>query len=667
MARSSAPGSDTPGQKPAVSGRAPATSGLAPATSGRASAASDTVPGGLGGALPVECCPLTADQMAEQAAILTELFGETPDGPDGVSAGWADVSFHDHGGPGGAGFASGSALDTLLPGPALSAALDDTLTAGLDGLPDDALAGVILAARRCESRAAAQTLAAVAELDRRRMATGDPRLVEYTDTEVALLLTLPRRTARTLIASAADLSRLPATTAALAAGRIHRAQADMISFETALLDPGLAAAVELLVIEEAPRLTTTLLRRRLRHLVLAADPQAARRRAEKAQRDARVEVQAERSGATTALAGRDLPTAAALAADQRINAAARDLRAAGVAGTLPQLRAAVFLGLLTSTDPVTFLLPPDDPAEDSADDPAEPATTQPATAGTATTQPGKAASPQPATELAQPGTTQPGTTQPGSPGRRDTGRPGPASSPGHTSGPPSGPGPDREPGSGPEPAPAPKPAPAPVPGPGLGVRGTVNLTLPLSTWIGASLSPGDIAGLGPATAETSQQLADWIAENPGSRWCLTLTDAKGRAVGHGCARRPPPPPGDIQRLAEWLARLKTGPIQAGECTHARAVPGYRIPATLDHLVKIRQQTCSNPICARPAVDSDDDHTRAHDKGGITCECGLGPACRGCHQAKQAKGWRLEQPRPGEFVWQPPHGRRYPATPDTYPT
>ena len=195
----------------------------------------------------------------------------------------------------------------------------------------------------------------------------------------------------------------------------------------------------------------------------------------------------------------------------------------------------------------------------------------------------------------------------------------------------------------------------------------MNLTLPLSTWIGAALTPGDIAGLGPATAETSQQLADWIAENPGSRWCLTLTDTKGRAVGHACARRPPPPPDDTQRLAEWLARLKTGPIQAGQCTHARAVPGYRIPATLDHLVKIRQQTCSNPICARPAMHCDDDHTRPHHNGGITCECGLGPACRTCHQAKQAKGWRLEQPRPGEFTWQPPHGRRYPANPDSYPT
>src|ERR1700733_3798623 len=96
-------------------------------------------------------CPLTAEQMAEQAAILAEIIGEIPDGPDSVSAGWADVSFHDHGGLGGPGFSPGSALDTLPPGPGLAAALDDTFTEGLEGLSDDQLAGAILAARRCES------------------------------------------------------------------------------------------------------------------------------------------------------------------------------------------------------------------------------------------------------------------------------------------------------------------------------------------------------------------------------------------------------------------------------------------------------------------------------------------------------------------------------------
>jgi uncharacterized protein DUF222 len=540
------------------------------------------LPPGDPAALPIDGCPLTTQQLDVQAAILAEQES------------WALYEVHPPfpppGLPAGPGFAGGGALDTLPPGPALLAAVDDACQAGLGGLSDDALAGVILAARRCESRAAARLLAAVDELGRRRVADPDHRAAEFLDTELALLLTLTRRAAGTLLGFAGGLAQLPATAAALAQGQIHRGQADVLAYETALLDPDRAAAVEQLILPDAPPLTTTRLQRLARRAVLAADPDAARRRAEQARRDARVEMRDERSGATTALAGRDLPTAAALAANQRINHAAHELKAAGVPATLAQLRAMVFLGLLTGTDPLTFLLPPEDPAEDTPATRPAPANGQPA--------PGQAA------------------------------------------------------GAG-------------VP-PGLGVRGTVNLTLPLSTWIGAALTPGDITGLGPATAETSQQLADWIARNPGSRWCLTLTDQKGRAVGHGCARRPPPPPADTQRLAEWLARLKIGPIQAGECTHARAVPGYRIPDSLDHIVKIRQQTCSNPICARPATHSDNDHTRAHDKGGITCECGLGPACRHCHQAKQAHGWRLEQPRPGEFVWRPPHGRSYPATPDTYP-
>jgi hypothetical protein len=195
----------------------------------------------------------------------------------------------------------------------------------------------------------------------------------------------------------------------------------------------------------------------------------------------------------------------------------------------------------------------------------------------------------------------------------------------------------------------------------------MDLTLPLASWLGAARSPGDIDGFGPATAESCQQLADWIAQSPGTRWCVTVTDKAGRAAGHGCARRPPPSRDDPAGLAAWLARLKIEPIQAGTCTHARQVPGYRIPATLHHIVKIRQRTCCNPICARPATAADDDHTLAYANGGRTCECGVGPACRKCHRTKQAPGWRLEQPSPGVLVWHLPCSRSFTSTPDLYPT
>ena len=465
----------------------------------------------------------------------------------------------------------------------------------------------------------------MSELVRRREA-GYRQAFEHLDNEIGLLLAITRRSAARLLTFAADLARLPATSAALAAGQIDRAKAGLIAYETALLDPGLAAAVELLVIEDAPQLTTTGLQRRLRRAVLAADPDAARRRAEEAARDARVELTDERCGGTASLAGRDLPAAAAMAADQRVDAGARALKAAGTVATLAQLRAAVFLGLLTGHDPLAFLPPGE-------------ASGSPGATLTAAGSPGRGTGSPGATSAAAASTYPGQPAEPASPGRPA----GPAEAaglPGCVTGPR---------------------APGPVQ-----VRGSVHLTMPLSAWLGATRSPGEVTGFGPLTAETCRDLAGHIARSPDTRWCLTLTNAAGHAVGHACARRPPPPAADTAGIAAWLARLKPGPVEAGICTHAREVPGYRIPDSLHHIVKIRQRTCSNPICARPAQACDDDHTRPHDQGGRTCECGIAPACRTCHRTKQAPGWHLEQPSPGVLVWQPPHGRRYTAGPGAYP-
>ena len=613
----------------------------------------------------------------------------------------AGVISHDGQGPGGPGFGSGTTLDALPPGPVLAAALDDAWNAGLARLTDDELAGVMLAWRRCESRAAAGLLAAAGELSRRRMASGDQQVIEHVDDELAVLLTLTGRAAGLLLEFADSMARLPATMAALGRGQIDRPRADVIAYETGLLDDTLTAAVEQLVIEDAPSLTTGGLQARLHRAVLAADPDAARRRAEKAAKDARVELINERSG-TAGLAGRDLPVPAALAADQRIDATARALKAAGAVATLAQLRAAVFLGLLTGHDPLSFL--PDSQQPGSGPD-------------------------------REPGTPEPGRTRPG---------------PGTTPGPYRAPGPDTAPASGATPgpccAPAPNTAPASsttpepfcaptlnatpassttlapcctpesdttpasgttlepfcAPGPDarpasstaaepdtrggpLIRRGSVHLTMPLAAWLGISQSPGEIAGFGPASARTCREIADLIAENPGSRWCLTLTDARGHAVGHGCARRPPPGetpgPGRLSspsktpapnmagcpdRIIAWLTGMRTGPVQAGTCSHAREVTGYRIPESLHHIVKTRQRTCSAPCCARQAGRCDDDHTVPHDQGGRTCECDLAPLCRKHHRAKQTQGWRLIQPSPGVLVWELPHGRRYIVTPGVYP-
>jgi hypothetical protein len=114
---------------------------------------------------------------------------------------------------GGPGFASGSVLDGLGPGPVLAAALEDACEAGLTELPDDAVAGILLAGQRLEARGTAVMLTATAELARRRAADPDPRVGEHTETEIAMLLATSRRAGRRLTGFAIDMTQHHATTA----------------------------------------------------------------------------------------------------------------------------------------------------------------------------------------------------------------------------------------------------------------------------------------------------------------------------------------------------------------------------------------------------------------------------------------------------------------------
>jgi hypothetical protein len=208
----------------------------------------------------------------------------------------------------------------------------------------------------------------------------------------------------------------------------------------------------------------------------------------------------------------------------------------------------------------------------------------------------------------------------------------------------------------------------PGPGPGqAGPRlgGTVHLTMPATTWLGLSNTPGDLPGTGPADASTCRDLADILAANPATKWCITLTDAKGRAIAHGCARAGPGPPGHSDRRS-WLATVTITPVATGTCDHQNESAGYQPSDRLRHLVKTRSPRCGFPGCRRPAWRCDCDHTIAHHKGGRTCECNLHPLCRHHHQVKQAPGWHLEQPEPGVLVWTTPSGRTYTTTAEPYP-
>jgi HNH endonuclease len=115
----------------------------------------------------------------------------------------------------------------------------------------------------------------------------------------------------------------------------------------------------------------------------------------------------------------------------------------------------------------------------------------------------------------------------------------------------------------------------------------------------------------------------------------------------------------------WLSGIRIHRLETGECSHLRESPHYRPPPSLQHLVRIRQATCSFPGCRRPTTRCDYDHTIPHDQGGRTCECNLAPLCRRHHRAKQVAGWSLTQSEPGIMTWTTPSGRSYATGPTGY--
>ncbi len=523
----------------------------------------------------------------EDAGHLEDLAAAAP--PESLGAGFT----HDLPSDPPFGFAAGGPLDQLVPGPVLAGFTAEAFDCGLPELSDDELVGVLLATRRLSSWQAALELTAISELDarRRRQAArpGSSRASEHVSDELAAALVLTGRAADALLGLSRELDRLPMVLASLRAGRIDRARAVVFAEELVLLTKIEARAIAMALIRPAEKMNTSQLRAAIRALILATIPgskeERDRKRAERARREARVEVWPEHSG-NAALAGRELPASEVIAADQRLTAIARQLSKAGVPGTLDELRAVALSALLIGRDLDTLL--PDANADPAAN-------------------PGTASADDPSV-----------------------------------------------------------PRWRPAPGELASLSGSVNLTMPLSAWLGSSNAPGEADGYGPLAADDCRDLAEDLAD-AGKRikWCITLTDPGGKAVAHGCARASPGiKPGSVRA---WLAKIKLSRIECGTCTHERQTRAYRPPDSMRHLVNIRQRTCAFPGCRRPAERCDLDHTTPYDQGGRTCPCNLSPLCRRHHQAKQAPGWHLQQPQPGTLIWTAPHGRTYQSEPGTYPT
>ncbi len=299
-----------------------------------------------------------ADANADQEAVLADELAAAGDG----RMGRPDLTW-----------TAAVAVEHMAPGAAQAGWLEVAASAA-GRLDEDALAGMLIAARQAASRATATELTAAAQITA-RAAGADPRIGLQTDGrpvrlcrdaqgQIGLALTLTDCTA----AAWADLSmtlawRLPSTGAALSAGRIDLPRAKTIAEATSVLSEKLARQVEATVLPDAGRRTVPDLKDRLRRLVIAADPEGAEERRKAAERHADVRLYGEVDQTATIVADKQ-PQIEAAAGFARLNALARARKAAGFKGPLGWHRSQIMLGLLNGTLPPTppaVGAPPDQP------------------------------------------------------------------------------------------------------------------------------------------------------------------------------------------------------------------------------------------------------------------------------------------------------------------
>jgi hypothetical protein len=598
------------------------------------------------------------------------------------------------------GFGLGEAGESMPPGVSLAMLAEHAIAGGhLAAMSDDAVVGLIGAARRQRCRSEWLELQGTREFARRRWES-DSRpvrddsgrwvfknsIAEQASDELAFHLADSRvRAEDRMELSLALRDRLPGMDALLAAGRLDERRVQGVRDVTAGLTDEQARQVDELLAPDAPDLAYTALRRRAAKLAMSLSPEAERRRKERAtRRKARVEKFLERSG-NYALAIREMPVEEVLASEQHIRGLAGYLRRHGVQLGQREAEVMVALDLTQGRDPLDRI-PPDH------------------------------------REYPESGNGSPGPAPHGSSGERRNGdghcgdhadgpRPAGEPDPGHRDwrdgedqdedkgwrdGPWGDWGEDDEDdgdsssgngdgnGGG---GPGPWPFSPPGPGGRAPFAATINLLVPAGTAFGWSAMPGE-AGRDIIDPHTLRDMMQAASRHPATRWCVTLIGKDGTAVGHGCARGrhtwdPPPDasqatpatatgpgrqptPAQAAALAEFLARLKISlePIAKGSCDHRHAEPRYRPSKRLGHLIRARNATCPAPGCEASSYHSDLDHTEPW-PGGPTDECDLGPPCRHHHRTKQAPGWKLEQPEPGVFRWTTPSGRTYETEPTRY--
>jgi hypothetical protein len=514
-------------------------------------------------------------------------------------------------------FASGLLFDTMPGRPELAQFADAAAGANdaFDGASDDELLGALCAWERLESHMAARKHAAVAELIRRRpakdcAAEGPARMPrawdEFTAAELGAVLAASRHGADAMLNLAHDLEvKLPGTKAAFLDGIIGQDKAEIISSATAVLNAAEAQAAEDLVLGGAGRLTPGGLRSAIARAVIEVAPDKAKKRREQAAREARVERWAQASG-NAALAGLELPPAQVFAADQKISALARQLKQAGLDGSMDQLRAQAYLDLLLGTDSRSR---PDGAGSPSA----------PAPAGLPAGFAGKVTLTIPLATLLN-----------------LADRPG------------------EIPGLGPV-------------DPWL-ARDLVHASArnPKTTWcVTVTDEHGHAIGHGYARPEPKNHCGHREKRRKhrprdGPGFAFTTAGEPGPPGGYGIWRLYTGASGQPDLI------VTLDPIAIDPCDHRYQAKGHDPGVRLRHLTQVRQATCTGPGCRRPSVQADFEHNIPYEQGGRTCACNGGPKCRYDHRLKQDPRWKVDQLPDGTFKWTTPSGRQYTTEPTRYP-
>lgn len=567
------------------------------------------------------------------------------------------------------GFGPGGPAEAMPPGTPLHFRAERAV-AGAGGMSDDGLIGVIAAARRLRNRAEWLEMRATREFARRRWeaapqpvrtADGKWRLpnssAEHAADELAFQLTDSRQACEDRMELSLTLrDRLPHMDALLAEGRIDRYRCQVVRDMTAILSDDDARLVDERIAPDAPDLRYDALRRRAAKLAMQLDPTSDRERKQRATRKkARVEKFTEKSG-NWAYAGRELPVDQVLASEAHIRGLARYLRVSGLTGSLRELELMVYLDLTQGRDPRARIpgyggyRGQQEPwggnagsaADQDQDSPRDDRDRQ----GDDSYVTDDVEDTDCADERGDEDCRIEGDgegTWPGSPA-------GSGKSGGHA----------RFPA---------KASPFPA---------KINLLVPIGTLLGWSTMPGE-AGRDIIDPAALRDLVQACSHHPATRWCVSVIGDDRTAAAHGCARgqhtwdpRPrrardgTPSAAQLEQLGQLLGRLKAGiePIAHGACDHRHREDRYRPGRQLQDLVRARDATCPAPGCEASAFHADLDHTRAWPDCD-TDECNLGTACRHHHRTKQAPGWTLEQPAPGEFRWTTPSGRVYRTGPARY--